>query len=72
MNAASDAKDAHGWLKADIELHHVLFEMAGNDRARRLVLNLNDQWHRVRIGFVACRDAPDALLVNMPALWNPY
>ena len=53
MNVASDANDAHAWLKADIELHNVLFEMAGNDRARRLVLNLNDQWHRVRIGFVA-------------------
>jgi DNA-binding GntR family transcriptional regulator len=27
--------------------------MAGNERARRIITNLNDQWHRVRIGFVA-------------------
>jgi DNA-binding GntR family transcriptional regulator len=27
--------------------------MVNNDRAYRIVTNLNDQWHRVRIGFVA-------------------
>jgi DNA-binding GntR family transcriptional regulator len=27
--------------------------MAGNERANRIINNLNDQWHRIRIGFVA-------------------
>ena len=27
--------------------------MAGNERAGRIVANLNDQWHRVRVGFMA-------------------
>jgi DNA-binding GntR family transcriptional regulator len=29
--------------------------MARSDRGHRIVANLNDQWHRVRIGFVAIR-----------------
>jgi DNA-binding GntR family transcriptional regulator len=27
--------------------------MAGNEIANRIITNLNDQWHRVRLGFVA-------------------
>ena len=27
--------------------------MAANDRAARIIQNINDQWHRIRIGFVA-------------------
>jgi DNA-binding GntR family transcriptional regulator len=53
MVAASEADDSDAWLAADVDLHNILFDMAGNDRAHRIVDNLNDQWHRVRIGFVA-------------------
>ena len=53
MSQAAEAGDSAAWLQADIALHNVLFDMANNERARRLVMNLNDQWHRVRIGFVA-------------------
>jgi len=27
--------------------------MANNERAERIVSNLNDQWHRLRLGYVA-------------------
>jgi DNA-binding GntR family transcriptional regulator len=53
MATAAEAEDSDAWLEADIELHDLLFKMADNDRAQRIVANLNDQWHRLRIGFVA-------------------
>jgi DNA-binding GntR family transcriptional regulator len=53
MVSASEANDSAAWLRADNDLHDALYAMSGNARARRLVLNLNDQWHRVRIGFTA-------------------
>ena len=53
MRAAADAADPDRWLKSDFQLHDVLFDMAGNERARRVIVNLNDQWHRVRQGYVA-------------------
>ena len=53
MEAAAAANNAEAWLEADVHLHEILFQMAGNERASRIVANLNDQWHRVRIGFMA-------------------
>jgi DNA-binding GntR family transcriptional regulator len=53
MRHAAAADDPDGWLAADIALHNILFDMVGNDRARRVIANINDQWHRVRIGYVA-------------------
>jgi DNA-binding GntR family transcriptional regulator len=53
MQAAADADAPDAWLEADHRLHEILFQMAGNQRARSIVENLNAQWHRVRIGFVA-------------------
>ncbi|MEO6063421.1 MAG: GntR family transcriptional regulator [Thermoflexales bacterium] len=53
MRVAADAADPDAWLKSDFQLHDVLFEMASNERARRIIANLNDQWHRVRQGYVA-------------------
>ena len=41
------------WLAADAELHGTVFAMADNARALNILNNLNDQWHRVRAGFVA-------------------
>jgi DNA-binding GntR family transcriptional regulator len=55
MHKASQADDPEAWLQADNRLHDVLFQMAGNVRARRIIANLNDQWHRLRVGFVALR-----------------
>ena len=53
MREASDDGDSDEWLQSDFALHDVLFAMAKNERAHRIVTNLNDQWHRVRIGYVA-------------------
>jgi len=53
MKKAAKAKDPDIWLQADIHLHNILFIMADNERAERMVANLNDQWHRLRLGYVA-------------------
>jgi DNA-binding GntR family transcriptional regulator len=53
MAQASETNDTEAWLKADHHLHTILFTMANNERARRIIDNLNDQWHRVRVGFSA-------------------
>ncbi len=53
MKASVEADDADTWLQADIHLHNTLFLMANNERAEQIVQNLNDQWHRLRLGYVA-------------------
>ena len=53
MENASNANDPAAWLETDVHLHDVLFMMAGNERAHHIVEDLNVQWHRVRVGFVA-------------------
>ena len=55
MEKAAAAGNSNEWLQADLYLHDVLFTMAGNDRAQEIIMNLNAQWHRVRIGFVALK-----------------
>ncbi len=53
MKDAAEAGDSETWQNKDIVLHRTIFEMAGNQRAYRIVMNLNDQWHRIRVGFTA-------------------
>jgi DNA-binding GntR family transcriptional regulator len=53
MKNAVDAQDADYWLRTDVHLHNILIIMANNERAEKIVNNLNDQWHRLRLGFVA-------------------
>lgn len=53
MRRAAEVADVDAWYEADAELHRAICEMAGNDRATRTIDNLNVQWHRVRIGFLA-------------------
>lgn len=53
MKKVAEAQDADRWLQADIHLHNILFLMANNERAEKMVRNLNDQWHRLRLGYVA-------------------
>ncbi len=53
MQEAAGTGDIDAWLQADQRLHDILLQMAGNERAERIVANLNDQWHRVRVGFMA-------------------
>ena len=53
MQASAQAADPDAWLQADIHLHNILFQMANNQRAQQMVENLNDQWHRLRLGYEA-------------------
>ena len=53
MNRAAAAGDYQRWRQADLELHRIVFAMCPNKRAGRIIANLNDQWYRVRVGFVA-------------------
>jgi DNA-binding GntR family transcriptional regulator len=59
MKTASDADDLETWLELDYALHHHLYVMAQNERAERIVRNLNDQWHRLRMGFIQMRGRLD-------------
>jgi DNA-binding GntR family transcriptional regulator len=53
MKWAGEVGDDEAWHEADDQLHQVIFAMGGNERASSIIQNLNDQWHRVRIGFLA-------------------
>lgn len=53
MKQAASIKDYEAWRHADIELHHLIFAMYGNERASRIIDDLNNQWYRVRIGLAA-------------------
>jgi len=53
MKKAATADNPNKWLQADTHLHNILFLMAENERADAIITNLNDQWHRLRLGYVA-------------------
>lgn len=53
MKQAAEANEREEWLQADIHLHNTLLLMADNVRAERIIANLNDQWHRLRLGYDA-------------------
>jgi DNA-binding GntR family transcriptional regulator len=53
MHHAADADDPDAWQEADFQLHRIISAMGANERATRIIQNLNEQWHRVRIGFLA-------------------
>jgi GntR family transcriptional regulator, rspAB operon transcriptional repressor len=53
MQDTARSNDIDAWLKADAQFHQIIAAMADNQRAHRFIDNLNNQWHRVHIGFVA-------------------
>lgn len=52
MKKASTNDEIEKWEKIDSSLHHLIYVMAHNDRAERVVTNMNNQWHRLRKGFI--------------------
>jgi DNA-binding GntR family transcriptional regulator len=56
LRQAAARQDVEAWLRFDASLHDLLYELAGNQRAASLVRNLNEQWHRLRIGFTVQRE----------------
>ena len=53
MHRAGQADDPDAWQDADDQLHRIISAMGANTRVTQIIENLNDQWHRVRIGFIA-------------------
>ena len=53
MKKSAHANDYDGWRQADTELHGILLAMSGNERASRIICDLNDQWYRIRLGLMA-------------------
>jgi DNA-binding GntR family transcriptional regulator len=70
MCNAAAANDINAWMQADIRFHDTIFAMADNERARRIVWNLNDQWNRVRIGFTAIRSRVDRSISEHKAIMD--
>src|SRR3990170_1026968 len=52
MREASINDDVATWMEMDSSLHHLFYLMAQNDRAEKIIKSLNDQWHRLRKGFI--------------------
>jgi DNA-binding GntR family transcriptional regulator len=53
MKASAAANNYDAWRQADLDLHDILLAMSGNGRASRIIRDLNDQWYRIRLGWVA-------------------
>jgi len=52
MREASMKNDVATWMEMDSSLHHHFYLMAQNERAEKLIKYLNDQWHRLRQGYI--------------------
>jgi len=52
MQEATQNDDVATWIEMDTSLHHLFYLMAQNDRAEKIIKQLNDQWHRLRRGFI--------------------
>jgi len=53
MEEASQSADRQAWMALDAQYHGIVFRVAGNERLTQIVGNLNDQWHRLRLGHLA-------------------
>lgn len=64
MKKATKSIEAVEWLQADIHLHNILFLMANNERAENYINNLNDQWHRLRLAYVALQGRTEKSIIE--------
>lgn len=55
MREASINDDIATWIEMDASIHHLFYEMAQNERAEKIIKHLNDQWHRLRKGYINLR-----------------
>ncbi len=58
MKAALERGDRLGWAEMDEKFHRLIVEHCGNNRIRRVILNVWDQSHRARIFTAPLRPAP--------------
>lgn len=49
---AASTDSPEEWFEADNQLHQVICQMAENQRAFKIIQGLNEQWHRLRVGFM--------------------
>ena len=70
MKRATQLQKPESWLEADIHLHNILFMMSNNERAERIIVNLNDQWHRLRLGYVALQGRTQTSIQEHEAFVN--
>jgi DNA-binding GntR family transcriptional regulator len=59
MREACVNDDVTRWMEMDSLIHHLLYMMAQNERAEKIIKHLNDQWHRMRRGFINLRGRLD-------------
>jgi DNA-binding GntR family transcriptional regulator len=59
MRQASLDDDVDAWMEMDSAMHHLLYLMAQNERAEKIIKHLNLQWHRLRKGFINLRGRLD-------------
>jgi DNA-binding GntR family transcriptional regulator len=59
MREACVNDDITRWMEMDSLIHHLLYMMAQNERAEKIIKHLNDQWHRMRRGFINLRGRLD-------------
>ncbi len=52
-NSHEEDKWFQKWLAKDEELHALLLDIANNKRAKQIITNLNNQWHRLKLGILA-------------------
>jgi DNA-binding GntR family transcriptional regulator len=55
MREAAINGDVASWIEMDSSIHHLFYMMAQNERAEKIIKHLNDQWHRLRKGFINLR-----------------
>jgi DNA-binding GntR family transcriptional regulator len=55
MREASMNGDVASWIEMDSSIHHLFYMMAQNERAEKIIKILNDQWHRLRKGYINYR-----------------
>ena len=53
MQSAASAGDYEAWRQADAALHRTLQQMSNNRRACAALQSLDDQWFRLRAGYIA-------------------
>jgi len=68
LRKAADQNDTDAWIAIDPELHGIIFKMANNQRARRIIENLNEQYHRVQVGFVVRTERIQRSIVEHEAI----
>ncbi|MFW6007157.1 MAG: GntR family transcriptional regulator [Bacillota bacterium] len=53
MEKAAKDENVDRWVENDLKYHDLVYKIAKNKRAYKIVNNLNEQWHRLKLSFIA-------------------